>query len=287
MQTFDYNYINKYNSAISPSTLHCENTALVNYYKKYLMQKILSRFVWNVPEHWDMTYFQYVLFCKGFISVVKTDKFGIIPQMCSLYGFNVFYAPTKAVIANPLIRNVIQPTIGEECEIIKIAPDYSSPFDIVTYYADLLALCSEASEMNIVNSKLATVFFAENKAIAESYKKMYDTIMAGNTAVVIDNTMKNGNDGWAFFNRDVKNSYILSDLLSDMRKIEMMFDTTIGIRNANTDKKERLISAEVDVKGEESQCLLDLWLSTLKDGCKKVNALFGLNIDVEKRGEEE
>ena len=37
-----YNYINQYNSSISPSTNHCKNTQLFWYFQRYLLQKAIS-----------------------------------------------------------------------------------------------------------------------------------------------------------------------------------------------------------------------------------------------------
>lgn len=282
---YSYDQINKYTSERSPSTVHCSNTALVNFYKRYLLEKVISVFNWKIPETWNRAYFEYVLYCSGFVAIVQTDKFGVIPQNCGLYGYDVFYQPTNVTIANPLLTGILQPRIGRECALIKMQPDYGSIMDVVTYYADMLALCAESAGINIQNSKIATVFFAADKPQAESYKKMYDEVSAGNPITVIDKMLKDDNagSGWEAFNRDVKQSYILTDLISDMRKIEMQFDTLIGLPNANTDKRERLITAEVESNAQEVASLRSIWLDTMREGAKQARNLFGIDIDVNFR----
>lgn len=287
---YNYDFINKYNSSVSPSTVHCSNTQLVNYYKRYLLQKAISVFEWTLPEGWSEPYFLYTLFCTGFVGVLNTDKFGVIPQYCGLYGYDVFYQPTHITVANPLLRMVERPKIDYNCTLIKLQPDYGNIMDIVGYYADMLALCAEAAGVNIINSKIATVFFANNKTVAETYKKLYDTIMAGNPMAVVDKTLKDGEKGsagWEMFNRDVKQSYILTDIISDMRKIENQFDTLVGIPNSNTDKRERLITAEVESNAQEVESLCKLWLETIRDGVVKTNAMFDTGISVRLRFREE
>ena len=37
-----YDYINRANSLVSPSTVHVENASLNRYFEKYLMQKAIS-----------------------------------------------------------------------------------------------------------------------------------------------------------------------------------------------------------------------------------------------------
>lgn len=285
---YNYDYINKYTSQVSPSTVHCQNTALVNYYKRYLLQKVAAVYEWELPETWSRSYFEYVLYCSGFIAVVNTDKFGVICQNCGLYGYNVFYQPTNVTIANPLLTGILMPRIGTECALIKMQPDYGSIMDVVTYYADMLALCAEAAAINIQNSKVATVFFAGDKAQGETYKKMYDQLAAGNPISVIDKMLKeDGKPTWETFNRDVKSSYILTDLVSDMRKIEMQFDTLVGLPNANTDKRERLITAEVESNEQEVASLRTTWLETMQEGAEQARKLFGIPISVKYRWEVE
>lgn len=106
-----------------------------------------------------------------------------------------------------------------------------------------------------MNSKLAYVFAAENKAMAETFKKLYDQIAAGNVAAVIDKQLfrDDGKANWQMFNQNVGQNYIADRVLSDMRKIEAMFCTDVGIPNANTDKKERLITDEVNANKVETR----------------------------------
>ena len=90
---------------------------------------------------------------------------------------------------------------------------------------------------------------------------------------------------WEAFQQNVGQNYIACDLLSDLRKIEAEFDTKIGIPNANTDKKERLITDEVNANNVETRNLPELWLESLQKGCKEANAMFGINISVDWRNE--
>ena len=54
----NYEFINLYNSRMSPSTVHCKNTALVNYYTKYLFEKVISIYKWEgIPDSWAVNYF--------------------------------------------------------------------------------------------------------------------------------------------------------------------------------------------------------------------------------------
>ena len=281
-----YNYINAETSQVTPSTVHVKDSGLCRYFTKYLLQKAMSVFEWDLPETWNKDYFLYVLYCWGYVAVINTDKFGVIPQGCGLKGYDVFYAPTHAVIANPLLSGILEPRIGTQCELLKLQPDFSGILDLVGHYAEQMALASQSVSVNLLNSKLSYVFTAKTKALAESLKKMYDQIASGEPAVVIDSRLKNAADGeetWKSFEQNVGGNYIVTDLLADLRKIEAMFDTEIGIPNANTDKRERLIQDEVNANNIETYSKCAMWLENLQDACKRVNDMFGLSIAVRWR----
>lgn len=280
-----YDTKNLFNSMVSPSTVHCRNTQLQRYFRRYLMQKAISVFKWKLPETWDADYFLYTLYGYGYCAVINTEEFGVIPQWGALGGYNVFYRPTYVIITNPLIKEMKKPTIGVDCTIIKLQPDYGSITDLVNYYADMLALCSESIGINMINSHVSTVFPAQNKAMAESYKKMYDKIASGDPAVVVDKNLfdDTGKPVWTPFQANIKNEYIADNILADMRRIEAQFDQDIGIPTANTEKRERLIVDEVNSNNVETAIRSEFWLEQIKKAVEETNAMFNTTISVDWR----
>lgn len=249
------------------------------------MQKAISVFKWQLPDTWDADYFLYTLYGYGYCAVINTEEFGVIPQWGALGGYNVFYRPTYVIITNPLIKEMKKPTIGIDCTIIKLQPDYGSITDLVNYYADMLALCSESIGINMINSHVSTVFPAANKAMAESYKKMYDKIASGDPAVVVDKNLfdDTGKPVWTPFQANIKNEYIADNILADMRRIEAQFDQDIGIPTANTEKRERLIVDEVNSNNVETAIRSEFWLEQIKKSVEETNAMFGTEISVDWR----
>lgn len=280
-----YDHQNTINSLITPSTMHDADNSLSWYFKRYLLQKAIAVFKWDMPEYWAKNYVLYTLYCWGYFAVVNTDKFGIIPQGCSLSGYDVMYQPTNAIIANPLLSGIMQPRIGVQTEIVRLQPDYGSIMDKVGYYASMMALCAVGVGTNLVNSKLAYVFGCQNKSASESFKKMFDDIASGEAATFISKDLFNedGSPNWMMFNQDLRSSYIAGDILEDMRKIEIQFLTDLGIPNSNTEKKERLIEAEVESNDVEVKLWADLALEELQKSCKKVRDMFGIELNVDWR----
>lgn len=282
----NYEFINQYNAMRSPSTVHCRNTALVEYYTRYLFQKVISVFEFEgLPEEWADNYFKYVLFGYGVIAVIYTDKYGVICQDCGLSGFDVFYQPTRCIIANPHLPGLKEFKIHENCEIIKLQPDYGSVMDLVTTYADLMALALETTGANLLNSKLSFVFFAQNKTAAESFKKLYDRIASSEPMSVIDKNLllEDGSPAWQMFTQNVGQNYVTDKLLNDMKTLEDQFNTVIGVPNANTQKRERMITDEVNANNVDTQCRVNLWLETMNKDIEQVNKMFGTDIKVKYR----
>lgn len=281
-----YEFENVYNSMRSPSTVHCRNTALVEFFTRYLFQKVISVFEFKgLPKYWADNYFKYVLFGEGVIAVFDSGKYDVICQNCGLSGYNVFYQPTTVVVANPLLPGLKEMTIGENCEIIKLQPNYSGVMDLVTTYADLMALALETTGANLLNSKLSYVFFADNKSSAESFKKLYDKLASGEPMAVIDKNLLNedGSPAWQMFTQNVGANYVTGELLADMKTIEDQFNTIVGIPNANTQKRERMITDEVNANNVDTQSRINLWLETMQKDIEKVNKMFNLTISVKYR----
>ena len=287
METYSYDFLNIYNAYREPSTVHCSDSYMVRYFTRYLFQKAISVFEWKgMPEYWSKDFFLYVLYARGYLTITDIPGYGPIPQNCSLMGRNIFYQPKEVIIANPAIKGqTITRTIDKDCVLLKLTPDYAGIIDIVSIYADKMALCLESAGINILNTKLAYVFASKNKNFAESFKKMFDQINAGNPAVFIDKDLMNedGSPSWMTFTQDIKSNFIAPELVELLKQIENNFDAEIGLPNNPTEKKERLITDEVNANNASTFAKSQLWLDSLKEGIKKANTMFDLELSVEWR----
>lgn len=284
-----YGMENIYNSSIHPSMIHADS-GLKRYFERYLIQKIISVYEFDgIPDTWSKDYFYYSLFVWGYVAIIETDKYGIIPQWCTLKGRDVFYRPTNAVISNPLLRGIKTPKIGTECALVKMQPDYGGAWDIVSFYADMLTLSSQTAAVNLVNSKLSYVFAAQNKQSAESLKKMFDKIASGEPAVVVDKSLftEDGKPLWDTFNQNLQQNYIAGEIMEDMAKWDSRFCTEIGIPNVNIAKESGVGDSEIQANNFDTKSKAVLWLETIRKGLDQANSLFGTNLSVKLRWENE
>lgn len=276
-----FNYNNAYTSQIKPGMIHSRNTTLTWFFERILTQRLFSVFEYDLPDEWDKDYFLYVLWLYGFGAVINTNKYGVIFQQCTLSGYNVYYRPSKVLVSNPLLQTK-ELTINKDCALIKCAPDYRGVYDIISYYADQMAVLMEAFGVNAYNSKFSWIFAADNPAMAESFKKMFDQVTSGNPAVAVDKKLfnENGDPRWIQFDQNLKNNFIGKDILECMATIDNMFCTAIGLPNSNYEKRERLLVDEINANNSQTRALADVWMETIKHGMDVANDMFGLSLDI-------
>lgn len=278
-------------SGLSPSQVHVANTLLYSYFQRHLLHKAVSVFKWNLPEHWQKTLFLYTLYCEGRVCIVNTDRFGVLPQPCTLGGRGVQYEPTYAIVANPLLKGIKQPRIGTQCAVVRIMPDYGGILDIINYYSREMSVAVETMEINLLNSKLSYVFGVPKdrgnaKAAAETMKRLFDNIQSGVPASFMDSnlTTRDGKPTWQLFEQDVGRNFIAPELQETIRKLECEFAAAVGIpADLSQNKKERTNVEEVSANNIETAAGPSLWLEYAREGLKQANDLFGLDLSADWR----
>jgi hypothetical protein len=145
-----------------------------------------------------------------------------------------------------------------------------------------MAVLMEAFGVNAYNSKFSWIFAADNPAMAESFKKMFDMVTSGNPAVAVDKKLfnENGDPRWIQFDQNLKNNFIGKDILECMATIDNMFCTAIGLPNSNYEKRERLLVDEINANNSQTRALADVWMETIKHGMDVANDMFGLSLDI-------
>lgn len=76
---------------------------------------------------------------------------------------------------------------------------------------------------------------------------------------------------------------ILTDVWDNFHNLENLSFTRMGLNNANTDKKERLITSEVNANNKVIEASMDTYLMSRQKAAEEINKMFGLNISVDFR----
>lgn len=246
------------------------------YYREFLLKKVFAILEWkNLPEIWDVDYMNSVLFIDGHFIITDTSA-GVLPLKSGLTGINFFEEPTKAIVANPVLGN-FERVIDETCAVVRLQYNYCGIEKMLRRYSCLLAMCDSSIAVNLMNSKVTFIGLANGKKQADSMKLMYDQLSCGEPAVFVnDDTI---NESKFFFNH-VRENFVANDIQDLKRSIVAEFLSEIGINNQNIEKKERLITDEVNANNEEISCNVEHWIVNIRKGIEKANELFGLNIEV-------
>lgn len=286
LEYLDYNALNAYNGLRSPAGT-VESDMNTRYYARCLFQRLMSRIRFTLPEDWNYNYFSQVLLREGFIGIVNTEEYGVIPQICTLQGYGIYLQPIRLIVAQPLVR--FTGDIGKDCELIRLTPDYHGIFDIVEHYALQLSMAFTSVKMSEYNNRLAYIVGAKNKKMAETAKYIFEKISSGEPLVVTDKTILSDDETGesqlfteAF---DVSRNFITDKLLENITTILYQFDREIGIPTVDQ-KKERMITDEAAYSVTDSGARLDTWDQCLKETFANTNRLFPeLNLSYEIKRE--
>ena len=267
--------------SIDPKTVEGLNNVSVLYYTGKCIEKLFGVYqITGVPEGWDIDYMKERIFLDGKLCICDT-ALGVLPLQTGVSGLNVFNHPTTCVIANPVLGS-FEKMINIDCALVKLQFNYGNVWPIINRYACLLAMCDSSISVNLMNSHAAAIFGAESKAEAESYKRMYDQITSGKPGVFISENLAKRLADRLLFNH-VKEQFIALDVEELKQRIMDDFLSDIGINNANTDKRERLITSEVDSNYQEVRSGAEHWLDNIREGFEVANRLFDLNLDIIRR----
>lgn len=276
---------------LTPNNLNLSNNWLGRYFARFLLQKIMGVFEVKLPEKgnktyqdWAYNYFWYCLFQYGYFAIFNTKRFGVVMQQCNPGGFNIFYNPYYVLVTSPLLgtENAIRMEVDKDCVLVQLTPDWAGIGDLINYYAGLLAVVGQTTTVNLINSKLSYVIGVKNRSSAEAMKDLFERLSQGELAVAIDNKLLNekGEPTWQLFDQNVGGNYIVDKLLDAWATIENKFATDIGLPNANTSKRERLITDEVNANNVATAAMAGMWLKNLQRGFEKANKLFGLDMSI-------
>lgn len=268
-----YEEINLYQGTRAPTGLVIQSEAGA-YYWRSLYHRLISTIKFTLPETWQQNYFKNVLFGLGFIGIVDTPKYGVVPQFCTLTGYGIYRQPVEIRVASPLIE--FHGTLGEDCELIRLTPDYIGVCDIIDHYADELANLFGALNMAIENSKLATLFFPRNQAASQAIKTIVEKISSGEARIFADKLLKEdltdeSGDSIFTYTTRAKENYIVTDILDDITNVVTEFDREIGIP-VIPEKRERYNELEIMHTISGSAARLSLWSDCLNETIDRVNS---------------
>lgn len=272
---------------LQPTVVRGSANVTSTYYGRILLNIIFSLFDIKTPEEGlilkiPKNYLRFWLYIYGSFCILYTKKFGWVIAPYTVSEFDFYYQPKQIVVSNRFFDEVKVGLVGINSEIVKLFDDYRGVCSIIDNYASMLAACDKAINLNLMQIGLGKLLGVPGKKQAEEIKTAYAKLTEGlPIATLSEEIFSNG---------------VLTDLVADLsapflgdkvhelkRSIMNDFLTTIGINNANINKRERLNTDEVNANNDEVETIKSVMLENLRDSFEAVNKLTGLEFSVEER----
>ena len=248
-------------------------------YLDRLKMLAISLFTWkNLDKHAGVgasRFLELTLYENGRACFVKDPKLGFLALKVNPSDkYNVYMLPFE-VNAFSLEYNKMFPF--DEIVYIMNNELEKPTFETMQLFANRLYETERTTDVNLQALKTPILIEGETKTIL-TLKNVYKEY-SGNTPVIF------GNKKFDLANRlnvlKTDAPVLLNDL--DLHKHQVFNEalTILGINNANTDKKERLITPEVESNDQLINYYLNCWNKTRKYACEQINKKFGLDIDIE------
>ena len=264
---------------LQPSVVKGRCNPSTEFWKRQLYNKLYSKFEFTLPKAWALNYFRTLLFKCGSVAVIYTSEYGWATQAYGIEKLDMYYNPAVITVFNQFFKTDKRGIIGVNAEIIKCFDDYYGFDDLVTRYAEKLAQIDKSIDINLMNCNVSAFFQAESKKSADIVKEAYGRATAGEPFIAINKDVMDGEEIKPLLSQ-VKNTYIVGDLLQARRTILNQYLTEIGIKNANYDKRERLNADEVNQNNEETESIISVVNRNITECINRVNEISDLGISV-------
>ena len=265
-------------------------------YVDYLerMKKIaLSMFEWqNLPESMNARFIEMCLFYNGQAALLYDDELGFLNTMAADGGYiNIYGLPTEIQCYSYRFnqrRSLYMADTGEEKgkECILVMNNYERipTCSTVNLFAYRLAEAQRTADVNIKAQRTPILITTDQKQYF-TLKKMYEEYDGNTPAIFADKNVITP-DALKALKTDAP--FIAQNIMDYKREIWNEFLTYMGISNLS-EKRERMISNEVDSNNELVNLNLQALLIPRKEACKQFNEKYGLMgdkaIDVKVRSD--
>lgn len=221
----------------------------------------------------------------GHATVFYTPRHGVVCAWSTLYGYDLYYKPTHATYAQPVLGSG-NLEIGKDCEIIynnSLEAGYytytadSGLNSFISRYARALADIDSTISIYTINKRASEFPIAKNEKTRQSLIRFYQKLKEGTTDIIVDDFIM---EAFKAIERGQQTSADkLNDLLLAKDKILEQFFRDLGIRFYNP-KKAQVNEEEIEATTQLLVINTDDMLKARQEGIARVNKHFGLNISV-------
>lgn len=253
------------------------NKTYIDYYNR-LMELALNVFEWeNLPPSVDERFLELTLYEKGYCLYFNDEIIGNLALTCTIGGqLDVYRIP---VLRRAYAVNGYNKMCSTKDSVLIFNNYLHTPTQLtIELFARRLYEIERAIDVNVKAQKTPTLILSseQQRLTMQNLYMQYD----GNEPFIFGD--KNMDiEGIKSLKTDAP---FVADKLENLKhQIWNEALTFCGIENSNQDKKERLVSDEVGSNYGNIEAQRNVMLNARKQAVKKINSMFGTNIDVHFR----
>ena len=267
------------------STLN-ENMRTYRLYLDQILEIAIARYKWNgLPNTIDERFLELTLCGKnGAVLFFKDENIGHLALPCTMSGrFNVYNIPIQR---RAYAVNGYQATRDDSNSVIIYSNQLHngmSVYNRLIQYAKDLYLIDSIIMVNVNAQKTPLMLLADEKQML-TLKNLYMKYDGNQPFIFGDRNDLNPNSIQALVTGA---PYVADNLYELKQNIWNEVLTFLGVPNVQMNKKERLITDEVNRGLGGVFASRYSGLLSRRQACEQINEMFGLNISVEYRNESE
>lgn len=278
-------------------TLYVNDATYFNYLDRF-KQVVLSMFEWiNLPESMDAQYLERTLYYDGMATLLNTSKYGKINTRCAGSGnVNIYGLPNKLNCYSydfQEMRDLYSGLIPEkmqnntDCILVQNNWDRIPTSQTMELFALRLYEAERTCDVNIKAQKTPVLLLCNEKQRL-MMKNLYSQYDGNQPFIFGDKNQLSGDEKMV---QAIKTDapFVADKIMVYKKQIWNEALTFLGINNILEEKKERLVTGEVDSNNELINLNLQARLAPRKKACKQFNELFNLTgekaIDVRVRSD--
>lgn len=253
------------------------NKTYIDYYNR-LMELALNVFEWeNLPPSVDERFLELTLYEMGYCLYFNDEVIGNLALTCTIGGkLDVYRIP---VLRRAYAVNGYNKMCSTKDSVLIFNNYLHTPTQLtIELFARRLYEIERAIDVNVKAQKTPTLILSseQQRLTMQNLYMQYDgnePFIFGDKNMDIDSIKSLKTD-----------APFVADKLENLKhQIWNEALTFCGIENSNQDKKERLVSDEVGSNYGNIEAQRNVMLNARKQAVKKINAMFGTNIDVHFR----
>ena len=253
------------------------NKTYIDYYNR-LMELALNVFEWeNLPPSVDERFLEMTLYEMGYCLYFNDEIIGDLALTCTIGGqLDVYRIP---VMRRAYAVNGYNKICSSKDSVLIFNNYLHTPTQLtIELFARRLYEIERAIDVNVKAQKTPTLILSSEQQRL-TMKNLYMQYDGNEPFIFGDKNMDI--DGIKSLKTDAP---FVADKLENLKhQIWNEALTFCGIENSNQDKKERLVSDEVGSNYGNVESQRNVMLNARKQAVKKINAMFGTNIDVHFR----